>query len=324
MEKWYAVDFDAKKNGWKRGKSAFGHFMGRLPRIGDTKCSCLPDEECFGNTTPHTLWEKEVLLLRGTFKIPKIKPGYRYRLRVNEGTHVGLGGGFMIYVNGKEFSELKLGTGRGGGEKAKGGFITKDFLKDFQGDEVQIAVKTFLRFNQKYSAKPTSRTPQGRISLHFEEQKLPPIGDDLVIESATVLPFITATWQEKQAAKDESLVDDGKFRYNGNLVITRDILGSWAVIDKVASVEDFTPATVKNRNPRAPFNSITFTDDGRTSHGFWLWSGDNLMDLDKYHALKMKVENVDGNDYLFIEAGGFSTRNKPDWKSQYYVLKRNK
>jgi HEAT repeat protein len=327
MEKWYALDFDAKKNGWKRGKSAFGQYMGRLPRIGDTKCSCLPDEECYGNTIPHTLWEKEVLLLRGTFKIPKIKPGYRYRLRVNEGTHVGLGGGFMIYVNGKEFSELKQGTGRGGGEKAKGGFITKDFLKDFQGQEVTIAVKTFLRFNQKYSAKPTSRTPQGRISLHFEEQKLPPINDDQVIESATVVPFITTEWQEKQfattdAATTDATADDGKLRYDGEFVTNSAIVGDWTVIDQVVSAEAFTLEKIKNRNPRSPYKDITFGKDGRTSHGFWQWSGEYLMDLDRYQGLKMKVQDVGGENYLFVEVGQFSTGNKPGWKSQLYVLKR--
>ena len=33
--------------------------------------------------------------------------------------------------------------------------------------------KTFLRFNDKYKVKPTQRMPQGKISLHIEEQKIP-------------------------------------------------------------------------------------------------------------------------------------------------------
>ena len=46
------------------------------------------------------------------------------------------------------------------------------------------------------------------------------------------------------------------------------------------------------------------------------------MDLTKYQALKMQLRNVAGTDHLFVEAGGFSTRNKPDWKSQWLVLAR--
>jgi|TARA_B110000914_G_C15518372_1_gene475205 hypothetical protein len=44
------------------------------------------------------------------------------------------------------------------------------------------------------------------------------------------------------------------------------------------------------------------------------------MDLNKYQALRMKTKTVDGNDYLFIEAGEFSTRNKLGWKPKWLVL----
>ncbi len=53
-----------------------------------------------------------------------------------------------------------------------------------------------------------------------------------------------------------------------------------------------------------------------------LWSGDTLMDLPRYEALKMKIKEIDGDDYLFLEAGGFSTRNPVGWQSKWYVLKR--
>jgi len=46
------------------------------------------------------------------------------------------------------------------------------------------------------------------------------------------------------------------------------------------------------------------------------------MDLDRYQGLKMKVQDVGGENYLFVEVGQFSTGNKPGWKSQLYVLKR--
>jgi hypothetical protein len=46
------------------------------------------------------------------------------------------------------------------------------------------------------------------------------------------------------------------------------------------------------------------------------------MDLTRYEALNMMIKEVDGEDYLFIEAGGFSTRNSVGWQSPWYVLKR--
>jgi hypothetical protein len=33
-----------------------------------------------------------------------------------------------------------------------------------------------------------------------------------------------------------------------------------------------------------------------------------------FESLKMVVKTIDGADYLFIEAGGFSTRNPAGWQ----------
>ena len=46
------------------------------------------------------------------------------------------------------------------------------------------------------------------------------------------------------------------------------------------------------------------------------------MDLTRYQALKMTPVNLGGNDYLFVEAGGFGTRKKPGWKPKLLVLAR--
>jgi len=46
------------------------------------------------------------------------------------------------------------------------------------------------------------------------------------------------------------------------------------------------------------------------------------MDLTKFQALKMTSHNIQGEDYLFVESGGFGTRNKPGWQSQLLVLSR--
>jgi hypothetical protein len=323
MEKWFAPEFDPAKAGWKTGKSPFGQYNGKIPQPPVSKCSskCV-GPICFGATKVNTLWDKEVLLLRGTFKIPPVKKGHRYRVRVNCAAHVGNGGGYGIYVNGKLLIEQPQCIGRGGGEKPKGAFVTKEFLPDFDGREVTIAVKSFLRFNDKYKVKPSTRVPQGRISVQVDEMKLPPMGDDLVLKSAAVVPMLSSEWQAAQFSESQEVQpDEHKFRWDGRLVANAKILGTWKVIGQVQEVADFDPA--KKSNVRRPlFTAMTFKDGGRTGDPLWVWSGDRLMDLTRYQALKMTVKSIGGSDYLFVEAGGFSTRNKPGWKTPLYVMKR--
>jgi hypothetical protein len=321
-ENWYALGFDPAKPGWKNGKSPFGQHMGKLPTRPIHKCgpSCT-GPGCYGATKVNSLWEKEVLLMRGKFKIPSLKEGHRYRLRVNDGNHVGSGGGHIVYINGKPLIEATTCYGRGSGGLPKGAFITKDFFEDFRGGEVTIAVKTFLRFNDKYKVKPSDRVPQGKISVHFEEQKLPSMGDHLVRKSATVVAMLSSEWQAAQDPADrERQASAVKFRYDGKFVANSKVLGRWRTIAVVPTIADFNPE--KRRNVRNPlFSAITFKHGGATADPTWAWSGDTLMDLSRYQALKMILKTIDGDDYLFIEAGGFSARNKPDWKPALYVLK---
>jgi len=71
-----------------------------------------------------------------------------------------------------------------------------------------------------------------------------------------------------------------------------------------------------------PFTEMTFKDNGRTNRTLWIWSGDTLMNLNPYQALKMTVKRIDGSDYLFIEAVGFSDRNPAGWQPPWYVMKQ--
>jgi len=323
MENWYAMDFDPAKAGWKKGRGAFGQYEGKIPQHPIGRCSdtCV-GPGCYGATKVNTLWDKEVLLLRGTFTIPPMKPGYRYRLRVNDGDHVGAGGGHIIYINGKKLIEAKTCGGRGSGGLPKGAFITKEFMGDFQAGKVTIAVKTFLRFNAKYKLPPKERIPQGVISLHFEEMKLPPMGDDLVIKSAAVVSMLTSAWQAKQNPDDAELqTDNDMFRYDGKFVANPKLPGTWRTVAVVKTIEEFAPG--KKTNTRgARFANMTFREEGGTDSVLWLWSGDTLMDLTRYQALKMVVKTIDGGEYLFVEIGGFSTRNKPGWQTTWQVMKQ--
>lgn len=323
MENWFDPGFSPSSAGWKTGKAPFGQYNGKLPDPPVSKCTekCT-GPICFGATPVNTLWEKEVLLLRGTFDIPPLKKDHRYRIQINGGDHVGMGGGYAIYINGKELIVNDSCTGRGGGEKPKGAFITSDFYDEFKDGRVTIAVKSFLRYNDKYKVKPTEKTPQGRISLHLEEMKFPPMGDDLVLKSASVVPMTSSEWQELQFEERMDLTPtDGMFIWNGKVDPNPNVLGSWKVIAEVKTIAEFDPKQKYNPH-RAPLASATFNKDGTIDSPYWLWSGDYLMDLTKYQALKMKMHKVDGNEYLCIESGGFGTRNKPGWQTSWMILQR--
>jgi hypothetical protein len=322
-ENWFATDFDPVKLDWKKEKSPFGHYMGKLPTRPVHKCNAgCTGPGCYGATKVNSFWEKEVLLMRGTFQLPALKDGHRYRVRVNDGNHVGSGGGHIIYINGKPLIEAKTCNGRGSGGLPKGAYFTREFMDDLRGGNVCIAVMTFLRYNDKYKVKPTKPVPQGKFSLHIEEQKLPPMGDDLVFKSATLVPMLSSEWQVKQDPDDrEQSASAVKFRWDGRFVKNPKVAGSWKVIAQVADVADFDPSK-KTRVNRPPFSKLTFKDGGRTDNPVWVWSGDTLMDLTRFQALKMEARNIDGKDYLFVEVGGFGTRNKPGWKSQFLVLAR--
>ena len=321
LEDWFAADHASPL--WKRGQSPFGHYMGKLPTGPVHKCSsgCV-GPGCYGATKINTFWEEEVLLLSQHFEVPSVKPGHRYRLRVNDGNHVGSGGGHVIYINGEQLIETKTCNGRGSGGLPKGAYITRDFMDDFKGGKVCIAVMTFLRNNDKYKVKPSKAVPQGKFSLHIEEQKLPPMEDELVFKSASIVPMLSSEWQDRQDPEDrERSASAVKYRWDGRFVNNPKISGAWTVIAQVADIADFDPAR-KTRVNRPPFSSLTLKDDGRTDNPVWAWSGNVLMDLTRFQALKMKSQNIDGKDYLFVEVGGFGTRKKPGWKSQLLVLAR--
>ena len=148
------------------------------------------------------------------------------------------------------------------------------------------------------------------------------MGDDLVLKSATLVPMLSSEWQAKQDPNDrEQSASAVKFRWDGQFIANPEILGNWKVVTEVAEIDEFDPTKKvgKARNPL--FLTMTFKEDGRTADPTWLWSADTLMDLNKYQALKIVPRTFAGDLYLFIEAGGFGTRNKPGWRPKWYVMK---
>jgi hypothetical protein len=167
MAQWFAPDFATSKAGWRSGLPPFGQLDGKLQPLSATCASIF----CGCGIAPRTLWEKEVLLIRGTFEIPPLKDGHRYRLVVGGSAHVNAGEGFAIYINGKPFAESKVGVGKREGGKPRGGHIYNDIRPEFSGGKVTLAAMSFLRFNTPKGPVP----PQGHFSVWLEEQKLPTI-----------------------------------------------------------------------------------------------------------------------------------------------------
>ena len=312
MENWFATDFDAARAGWNKGRFPIGQYKGKLTD-NDTR---NPWHE-----VPRTLWEKEVLLVRGTFEFPALKPGHEYRLSVQTGQGVGAGDGFKVFINGKPLVETKAGLGRREGDTIRGGWITKEFLEDFAKGPVTLAATSFLRFGDR-AVVQMPPVPQGIFSMWLEERKTPPLDKDVIRKAASFLPMFTSEWQALQdPASDEGSGPEGLFRYDGKFTPNPNITGTWTTVKVVNSPDEFDPAA-KPDPGRAPIKKITFLDDGTTDSPDYLWSGTTLIGLNQTSALKITPKTIGGSDFLFIEAGGFNAKNPVGWKSQLMVLKR--
>ena len=111
-------------------------------------------------------------MIRGTFELPPMKPGYRYRIVLGGAAHVNSGEGFAIFVNGKRLEESTRGVAVRQGGQPRGAHVYADFRDEFKGGKVTIAAISFLRYNHPRK-KPFP--PRGHLSLQIEEQKLPPL-----------------------------------------------------------------------------------------------------------------------------------------------------
>jgi hypothetical protein len=53
-----------------------------------------------------------------------------------------------------------------------------------------------------------------------------------------------------------------------------------------------------------------------------IWSGNWLMDLDEYQALRAETKTIDGGEYLFVEAGNFKRREQHGTEVAWQVFSR--
>jgi hypothetical protein len=164
-ENWFAKDFDAAKAGWKTGKAPFGQKDGKLEAL-NRGCKV---SYCGCHITPATLWDKEVLLMRQTFDVPKLDPAKRYRIVVGGAGHDWSGEGFALYLNGKLVGESKAGFYKSG-QAVRGALVLNDLLPEFANGKITLAVKAFLRRN---GHRDKAAPPTGHLSVWLQEVKLP-------------------------------------------------------------------------------------------------------------------------------------------------------
>lgn len=318
MEDWFKPCFNPVKAGWKQGQAPFGQFDGKLV----TDMVEMASLKIGIDRPMRALWDKEVLLMRGTFDMPVLKPGHVYRLRIGESTDVGCGDGYRIYINGKLLIEQEVGIGRREGGRDRGAFITKEFLGEFGKGPLTIAATSFMRYGNK--AVPTMPPlAQNTFSLWMEEAKLPPLDDAAFRKAAAVVPMLSSEWQAKQDPADAEIDPlEGRFVYDGKFVANPLLSGTWQTVAMVAAEEDFQPA-VKGDSRNAPFKDIAFRPEGATASPDLLWSGDLLMDLKRHEILKIVTKSIGDAEYLFVEAGGFGSKQPVGWKCPLVVLKRS-
>lgn len=322
MENWFALDFDAKKAGWKNGLQPFGQENGELrtepkPYFDQlhgrapsqlrpcalTYCRCCEPMQTF--------WENEVLLIRSTVTLPPLKDGHRYRLVVGGLSHMNNGDGVRVYVNGKQVLERQREF-----KKREGGHpivfhINQDRLAEFQSGKVTVAATGFLKIHRR------SKNKGNFMGIWFEEMKMPPLDQSVIMKAAASRPMLTTEWQALQDPTHEiEDPEEGKLNWDAKFVANKAVLGAWTTVAMVPTIEEFDPA--KPAAHRAQLKEITLKDGGQTDVHTMIWSGDTLLDIVRQQALKMTVKD----DYLFIESGGFNAKHPLGWKSPWIVMKR--
>ncbi|MCF7958674.1 MAG: DNA alkylation repair protein, partial [Phycisphaerae bacterium] len=305
MEHWFAPEFNARAAGFETGYAPFAKREGKLQAM---RSSCSAPF-CGCGDKPNTFWDKEVLLMRGEIQFPPVRKGYSYRLLVGGRSHVNAGDGSDVWINGKQIKPsrkgepLLSGVGKRQGGVPWGIVLSDEFLNEFDGGKVTIAVTGFMNIRGNYQ------------TIWLEEMKMPTVTDADIFESAKYTALkSTEYFVEMDAEK--------MYRWGGRFISNPKVLGNWQVVNQVSTVEEFNAEAPRADLRSVPFSSVTFKDNARTDNDLRFWSGDTLIDLNQNFALKMAIKTVGGTDYLLIEAGQIPRRVEAGWKPNFLVLKR--
>lgn len=171
-----------------------------------------------------------------------------------------------------------------------------------------------------YANFPTNYTAPGGVDMYtaadFFQRELnsalssAPGG----MEALQRIPKRTSAWQKSRKDAD-------KFIYDGTFKDQPSLHGTWTVIDFVGTPDEFTSG--KKMNPGKPsFPTIEFKGAGKTNTPSLIWSDKNLIDLSKNQMLLMDSRTIDGQTYLLVEAGGFTSGQPTDWHPGWFVMKK--
>ena len=164
MENWHKPAFNATAAGWKRSRAPFASLNGELKAPG----RCIGGF-CGCGEEPNTLWEHEVLLKRGTFKVPAIESGYVYRILIGGMSHVSFGDGARVYLNGDLIYSRRTAVDRRMGGVAIGTVIGKEWWPAFEKGQVHLAATSFLKYYERTGDFGNYMT------VFFQRMKLPPL-----------------------------------------------------------------------------------------------------------------------------------------------------
>lgn len=172
LENWFSPDFDPKKAGCKSGPAPFGVKRNAAWPENLTWLAKYPLYP-LNRPQPATLIDHDVVLMRQTFEPPPIQEGHRYRIRLEGSIHENSGEGYAIYVNGKLMGEMTTGVINWRRQGLRGSHVWQDFLDDFKGGKITIAVANFPMANYNPQHFIPGMAP---LSVWIESQKLPELG----------------------------------------------------------------------------------------------------------------------------------------------------
>lgn len=318
METWYKPDFDPVNAGWQTGFAPFGQVEGKLRTEQGGGCS---SDICRCGDPMNTLWEKEVLLLKGTFKFPEMKPGHSYRLLAGGAVHVGDTDGPVVYLNGKRVFSAVRGIRRFRGGRPRGILLNPKQIEQFNSGEVDISAICFLRQDKRTLKKGNF------LTIFVQEMKNPPFTKEMARKGRmrmTQEPMECAAWQALQDPESQFASDDpneGKYLYDGDFVNNPLIIGSWTLVGQVDKPENFDHTAMANPTVR-PFDDVVFKEKGYTDSLDRFWSGNRLMNVVTKEAMRIDASHVKKTGHLLIEAGGFSPKHPNDWKPPWLVFEK--
>lgn len=155
------------------------------------------------------------------------------------------------------------------------------------------------------------------------------------------MPKMTSAWQTSRKESD-------KYVYSG-FTDNPAIVGKWTTIDQVPSAQALQEKITKEAADKAAeaeakkagkkikpkpatkpksygIGAIDIQAGGTAAVGRakFSWSGNMLVNVAADEALEMTIKTIDGQEYLFIESGGFSGMHPAEWRTSYYVMVRKK